>query len=162
MTEYVRLTKELTFGREVRSFSYRELVVFFDTPRALQKVTPTLLISALPFANYVIFPLAYYFPRTFLCHHYYNLEQKIDYELQDHTKRLSYYKPTLRHLQYDLYKLKDPTLHGNFEKVLTKLGSGVHPSPDEILDIKTAFIDYPFGLRELRYTHLVCSMLFRN
>ena len=45
-------------GRGVHSLSLKDIDNFYRMPREMLRVAPVLLISALPFANYVIFPLA--------------------------------------------------------------------------------------------------------
>jgi LETM1-like protein len=46
-------------GKGIRALTRKEMELFQQMPRDLMKVGPVLLISALPFANYVVFPLAY-------------------------------------------------------------------------------------------------------
>lgn len=41
-----------------RALTRKEIELYYQMPRDMLKIAPVLLISALPFANYVIFPLA--------------------------------------------------------------------------------------------------------
>jgi hypothetical protein len=153
--EYMRISKELTFGRSARSLSFKELVIYYETPKSLWKVSPTLLISVLPFANYVIFPLAYAFPKHLLSHHFWTLEQKVNFQLESHTKRLQSFKPVMRHLQNKQSHIKDAEQQHDFNTVLEKLGSGQHPSIEEVISIKEVFQSgHPCSMEALRSKHL--------
>lgn len=45
-------------GLGISSLAYKEVDIFYRMPKEMMRVAPVLLISALPFANYVIFPIA--------------------------------------------------------------------------------------------------------
>ena len=45
-------------GSGIHSLGYKDVETFYRMPREMLRVAPVLLISALPFANYVVFPLA--------------------------------------------------------------------------------------------------------
>lgn len=47
-----------TSSNGLKALTRKELELYYQMPRDMMKVAPVLLISALPFANYVIFPLA--------------------------------------------------------------------------------------------------------
>lgn len=42
----------------LRALTRKELEVYYQMPKDMFRVAPVLVISALPFANYVVFPLA--------------------------------------------------------------------------------------------------------
>jgi hypothetical protein len=42
----------------LKALTRKEMELFYQVPKDMMRVAPVLLISALPFANYVIFPLA--------------------------------------------------------------------------------------------------------
>lgn len=42
----------------IRALTRKEMETFQQVPKDMMKVAPVMLISALPFANYVVFPLA--------------------------------------------------------------------------------------------------------
>lgn len=44
--------------RGLRALTRKEMELHLQMPKDMMKVAPVLLISALPFANYVVFPLA--------------------------------------------------------------------------------------------------------
>lgn len=142
----------------VRNLSYKELVVYNEIPKALIKVGPTLIISAIPMAQYVLFPIAYKFPKYFLSSHFYSIEQKVDFSLTDLTKRLHHSKPVFRYLQERIEEIEstenNPNMRGKCQEVFDLLGSGFHPTMDQILSIKHVFEMKPFGLRYLKGGHL--------
>ncbi|KAJ8932599.1 hypothetical protein NQ318_023381 [Aromia moschata] len=115
-------------------------------PKDMRKVAPVLLISALPFTNYIIFPLAYMFPRYLLCSHFYTLQQKSEFGLIALKQRLNHNRPVFRHLQSQLGFLKCHELHDAWSTVLGKLGSGLQPSPEEILRCKELFMKRAISL----------------
>lgn len=45
-------------GGGIQSLGYKDVDTFYRMPREMLRVAPVLLISSLPFANYVVFPLA--------------------------------------------------------------------------------------------------------
>lgn len=59
MKNYLKISRIVngsTLG--MRALTRKELELYYHMPRDMMKVAPVLLISALPFANYVVFPLA--------------------------------------------------------------------------------------------------------
>lgn len=129
----------------------------FTVPKALARVTPTLLISALPFANYIVFPLAYKYPKVFLSTHYWTLEQRVDFALEDHTKKLMYFKPVFRHLQNNLKSIEDEEIREKTKSIFYILGSGMHPPLDRLLLVSSIFRSRPYELTYLTSSHLVCN-----
>jgi len=82
LTDYVKVTrKTLSTNNGVRDLSTTELDVYYRMPKEIWRVAPTLLISALPFMNYVMFPLAYYFPKRLLSSHFWSLQQKSQFTI---------------------------------------------------------------------------------
>ena len=152
----MRISRDLSYGRQVHTLNYNELMVYFEIPKDLMKVGPVLLIAALPFANYVVFPLAYMFPKLMLSSHFWNLSQRINFQVQDHKRRLYYYRPVFRHLQSKLSLISNnDSLQTKCGNIFNKLGSGTHPDVEEILLVKQLFIDKPYALENLSSRHLV-------
>jgi len=177
LLEYFRISGELALGKTVRELSYNELLIYFQLPRDLIKVGPFIIISAAPFANYVTFPVAYMFPRQILSPHFWTIEQKINFALIDHRKRLRSYRPTFRHIQAKLdsvpetyviddndgsgIKKLDSQKEGDIiqlrkkcRAIFGKLGSGLHPTVEEILEVKFAFTKKPYGMLHLSSRHM--------
>lgn len=59
MKKYLKITRIAngsTLG--MRALTRKELELYYQMPREMMKIAPVLLVSALPFANYVVFPIA--------------------------------------------------------------------------------------------------------
>lgn len=157
MKKLVKITKIVyTNANDLRCLTRKEIELYYQMPRDMKKVAPVLLISALPFANYVIFPLAYMYPRTLLTSHFWSIQQKVEFAQQDLRQRLHHNRRVFRCMQAKLDVLKkaqDPQ-HEKFSYILGLLGSGLHPTSDEILDVKDLFARTPFQLRYLSSVHL--------
>lgn len=157
MKKLVKVTKIVyTHNNDLRCLTRKEIELYYQMPRDMKKVAPVLLISALPFANYVIFPLAYMYPRTLLTSHFWSIQQKADFAQQDLKQRLLYNRRVFRCMQAKLQILKhmkDPQ-YEKFSYILGLLGSGLHPTYEEILGVKDLFARPPFHLRHLSSVHL--------
>lgn len=152
----MKISKDLTFNRPVTDISYKELSIYMQTPKDLRKMTPFLLITSIPFAQYVTLPLAFMFPKYILSSHYWSIEQRTRFSIQDHTKKLYYYRPVFRHLQKKLYSFGGKNvLYDKCYKVFAKLGSGTHPTVEEIHELTPLFTAEPYGLDFLTHSHLV-------
>lgn len=152
----MRISRELSSGKKVKDLSYKQLLIYFAFPKDLRKVGPTLLVASLPFANYIVFPVAYLFPKHFLSSHFWNLQQKIDFQLEEHTKKITNNRSVFRHLQAKLDEVPyNNDHHNNVKLIFDKLGSGLYASPQEILNVSSFFTGQPFGLNHLCNSHLV-------
>lgn len=59
MKKYLKIHNIVNSSEKgVRALTRKEMEMYQQMPKDMMKVAPVLLISALPFANYVIFPLA--------------------------------------------------------------------------------------------------------
>ncbi|CAK9813207.1 LETM1 domain-containing protein 1 [Anthophora plagiata] len=138
----------------VDTLTAEELRLTCTIPKDLVKICPVLLISAVPFTNYVIFPLAYYFPRHLLTSHYWTLQQRLDFMLLDHKKRLKHNRPLFRCMQAELRNIKNQTLHLKWNGIIARLGSGTHPHVNDIIACTELFADQPFSLNSLKRKHI--------
>jgi len=150
MKEFVSIRRA---GSALHTLSRKQLDIFYRMPREMKKVAPVLLISALPFANYVVFPVAYYFPKHFLSSHFWSLQQRFDFALEDHIKSLRYFRPNFRSMQQRISSVQDEKLRAAMNLILSKLASGVHPSVKEILEVQKLFKEEPFHLNSLHVQH---------
>ncbi|XP_012269064.2 LETM1 domain-containing protein 1 isoform X1 [Athalia rosae] len=138
----------------IDKLSTQELQLLYQMPKDIMKLTPFLLTAALPFANYVVFPIGYYFPRIFLTSQYWDLQQRLDFALIDHKNRLKHNKPLLRCVQASLSKIEDQCLKNKWNEVIATLGGGRHPAPEEIVDCKELFQGPPYSLKALGRRHV--------
>jgi hypothetical protein len=142
-------------------------------PKDMLKVSPVLIIAALPFMNYVIFPLAwvlhsnanlliintvifsFMYPRHLLTSHFWSIQQRVEFQELFLKERTSYNKKIFRKLQENLNSTTQSPYHKEFNYVLGLLGSGTHPTAEEILTVKEVFNEPPFALKYLSSSHLV-------
>lgn len=157
---YARISMDIRQGKSFRDLTSEEIDKYYSMPKEMIRVAPVLFISVLPFANYIIFPLAYMFPRQLLSSHFWSLQQKLDFALILHKQRLHRYRPVFRHLQLKVDSIAEDNLRKNCSAIFSKLGSGIHPKTQEILHIKQLFVDQPFGLKNLSFNHTMalCQM----
>ncbi|CAB3389104.1 Hypothetical predicted protein [Cloeon dipterum] len=131
-----------------------ELELHFQMPKDMVRVAPVLLISALPFANYVIFPLAYMFPRHLLSRHFWSLQQRVDFAAIALRKRLYNQRPILRCLQVRLGDLEEGKLRDQWANILGLLGSGAHPNLQQIQQVSGLFAEtQAFGMAGIWANH---------
>lgn len=154
--EYFRISRELSYGKPIRNFNYNELMILFNTPKDMVRVGPVLLLSVAPLAQYIIFPMAYVLPKYMLSSHFWSIQQRIQFQVSDHKNKLYYYRPVFRHLQSKLSIVsQENDLQHNCRQIFAKLGSGTHPSVEQLLQVKQLFVEKPYGLPFLTSRHLV-------
>ncbi|CAL7933939.1 unnamed protein product [Xylocopa violacea] len=151
--QYIGILKKQNIDG-IGNLTVDELQLTYTMPRDLKKICPVLLISAIPFTNYIIFPLAYYFPRHLLTSHYWTLQQKLDFMLVDQKKRLKHNRPLFRCMQAELHNIKNSTLQIKWSGIIACLGSGTHPNMNDILACSELFVGQPFSLNSLKRKHL--------
>lgn len=139
----------------IESLTREELQLMHTMPRDLKKLSPLFLLSAIPFTNYIIFPLALYFPRYLLTSHFWTLQQKLDFMLYDHKRRLRHNRPLFRCMQAELKSIGDQTLKIKWRDAIACLGSGTHPTTKGIIVCSALFSGSPYSLRALRRKHIV-------
>lgn len=137
----------------LRSLTRKELELYYQMPKDMMKVGPVLLASALPFTNYVILPMVYMFPRMFLTTHFWTLQQRLNFQEDVLRDRISYNRKVFRCMQAKLDKLKALD-YQRLGHILGLLGSGLHPTSEEIIEIKDIFEQPPFDLDSLTAKHL--------
>lgn len=138
----------------IKALTRQELELHKKMPSDMMVIAPVLLISALPFANYVIFPLAYMYPRHLLTSHFWSLQQRIEFKELFLKKRTSANRKIFRHLQSKLEATRDSGYYKTFNYVLGLLGSGTHPSAEEILSVREIFNDSPYHIDTLANSHV--------
>ncbi|CAN8003536.1 unnamed protein product [Ixodes pacificus] len=149
--EYMRISQELRYGKSVRELSRKELELYFQIPRDIIKVAPVLFVIALPATNFFMFPLIYLFPKQLLTWHFWSLEQRVDFSVATQRKKVSNYLPVFRYMQANVPKGEEGQ---KLLRIFHKLGSGTHPTVEDILDAKQYFIDKPLALSKLSRKHL--------
>ncbi|XP_020282260.1 LETM1 domain-containing protein 1 isoform X2 [Pseudomyrmex gracilis] len=136
------------------SLTREELQLMHTMPQDLRKLSPLFLLSAIPFTNYIIFPLAIYFPRYLLSSHYWTLQQKLEFMLLDHKKRLKHNRSLFRCMQAELKSIKNQALKIKWRDAIACLGSGTHPTTKNIIACSELFSGPPYSLNSLKRKHL--------
>ncbi|XP_049885333.1 LETM1 domain-containing protein 1 [Pectinophora gossypiella] len=151
---YISLRIKITKDKGFSKMSRKDIELFQKMPSDMLRIAPVLVLSAIPFGNYVIFPLAFLRPKTLLCSHFWSIQQRVDFSRQDLTERLRNNKPVFRALQAKLDMIQDSGLKEKWSRILALLGSGVHPTPNDILECKDLFTKEPYQLNNLTYSHM--------
>lgn len=99
------------------------------------------------------------YPRYFLTHHFWTLQQRSEFAVINLRDRLLYNRNVFRDLQSKLEQVKNDDQYEQWSSILGKLGSGLHPTIDEILSVEKLFTEPPYNTKSLNYTHVVsCSL----
>ncbi|XP_011868765.1 PREDICTED: LETM1 domain-containing protein 1 isoform X2 [Vollenhovia emeryi] len=138
----------------VESLTREELQLVHTMPKDLWKLSPLFLLSAVPFTNYVIFPLALYFPRYLLTSHFWTLQQKLEFMLSGHKARLKHNRSLFRCMQAELKGIKNEALRIKWRDAIACLGSGTHPTTKNIVVCSKLFSGPPYSLGNLKRKHL--------
>lgn len=156
MKSYLKCSKIVNnTTKGLSALTRKEIELYYQMPKDMMRVAPVLLISALPFANYVIFPLAFYFPRKLLTSHFWSLEQKVNFQQLTIKERISHNRRIFRFLQAKRDQIKEKPHYLELKQVLAHLGSGTHPTPQEIIAVMEVFARPPYHLNFLTSAHLV-------
>lgn len=96
------------------------------------------------------------YPRIFLTSHFWSIQQKSEFNQYYLKQRLQNNIKVFRCIQAKLELVKDDHLHyPKWKHILGLLGSGLHPTTDEIIFIKDIFIKPPYNIDSLTQRHLV-------
>jgi hypothetical protein len=157
LRDYFRIVRMLNTPQRDRfkNLTRREIELYHQMPKDMLKLAPVLILSTLPLANYVIFPIAYFFPRTFLSRHFWNLQQKSEFNVSDLKDRLLHNRPLFRCVQAQLDKLERHKRYAEWASLLGMIGSGVQPHVEQILRCKELFMCEPYHLIYLKRRHVV-------
>lgn len=160
---YVDLKKYLTIKKKetlhgCENLSREELHLNYSMPRDLAKITPVLLVLAVPFTNYILFPMAYFFPKKILTSHYWTPEQRDQFTSIDHKARRKHMERIFTSLQQEGHVIESDT-KDHWEELTKTLTNKRDPSPDAVLACKPLFSDGPFSLQCIKRPHLVIKLL---
>ncbi|CAG0878839.1 unnamed protein product [Darwinula stevensoni] len=148
------LTKPATSGGYYK-MNRRESELCYQMPKHMLKMGPILILTALPFVSYGLFPLVVKYPRAFLTPHFWSVQQRIEFALKSHRKKLQFYQPVLLHLQALSEHMEHGSMKNECSKVISKLVYGVHPTIPDLLRIQGAFSEQgPFHLSHLNSAHI--------
>lgn len=148
--------------KTIANLSRQEIELYDKLPKDMLKLAPVLFFSALPFANYVIFPLIYFFPKQLLSSHFWTLQQKNEFHRAFLNDRTKHNIP----IMLQLYKsIEDQRDDKNFELLRTFL-KGVEnekkPTASQILELRSFFSGRPYNLSYLREKHIKHLLSLHN
>lgn len=95
------------------------------------------------------------YPRYFLTHHFWTLQQRSEFAVMDLRDRLLHNRSIFRQLQSHLKQVKNDEHYDRWKQILGKLGSGLHPTVEEIISVEKLFSEPPYKTTSLSYTHVV-------
>ncbi|XP_017772822.1 PREDICTED: LETM1 domain-containing protein 1 [Nicrophorus vespilloides] len=150
--QFVKIIKIMNApGNSISTLTRREIELYNKMPRDMLKIAPVLIISALPFANYVIFPLALMFPKHLLTHHFWNKDQKQEF-------RMIYLQRQLR-LNYVIYQdlmnqLETRKKFYHVAHIFEEMEKGRPIDVRDLILCKQEFMEKPFHLIYLRHSHI--------
>ncbi|XP_059055254.1 LETM1 domain-containing protein 1 [Achroia grisella] len=150
---YISLRIRISRDQGFANMSRQEIELYQKMPSDMWRIAPVLILSAIPFGNYIIFPLAFLKPKSLLCSHFWSIQQRLEFSMQDLTERLKNNKPVFRALQAKLDMIPNNEIKEKWRRVLALLGSGVHPTPNDVLECKELFVKEPYQLESLPYAH---------
>ncbi|XP_075991145.1 LETM1 domain-containing protein 1 [Anticarsia gemmatalis] len=153
LKKYISLRIKMTRDQGFMNMTRQDIELYQRMPSDMWRIAPVLILSAIPFGNYIIFPLAFFSPRKLLCSHFWSIQQKAEFTTQDLIERLRYNKPVFRALQAKVHAIPNGELKYRWKKVIALLGSGVHPKTEDILDCIELFASGPYQLSSLTYAH---------
>lgn len=143
----------------LKTLNRQEVELYMQLPRDMVKVSFAVILTSLPFVGYAVYPLIFGFPRVFLTHHFWNSQQKVEFQQYYMNCRLNYAKPVFRLLQSKLQLVKGDPQAALLDNMLGLLGSGFHPTVNHILEIKDIFSKEPFQYHSLNMNHIVSIIL---
>jgi len=153
--DYVKLLVRLSLPSvKLNEQTYRNLQLYHYMPWDMLRVSPMLIISAIPFGQNVAIPVSFFFPRHLLSYHFWTLQQRREFSAIKLRKRLFNARPVFRYLQSHIYTIKEPDDREKFQRVFFKLGSGIHPTTKEIIELLPTFRDKTYHLNAIYSAHV--------
>lgn len=95
------------------------------------------------------------FPRQLLSSHFWSIQQRFEFYVNILEQRLRYNLPVFRYLQAKLSTIKLQKDYDRLKHILGLLGSGLHPSSEEVIAVRDIFEKAPYDLFSLPRSHLV-------
>ncbi|KAK3578073.1 hypothetical protein CHS0354_032724 [Potamilus streckersoni] len=150
---YYNISSEIWRGKELHSFSWKDLELYLMMPQQILKIPFLLVLSAMPGGAFV-FPLVYFFPRHMLTSHFWTDSQRQEFNQYYHRHRVSHFSHVLDHMHRQLRYIDSPTDHQKVDTILNKVEHATQPSTEEILQIKPLFESFPFHVERLSIAYV--------
>lgn len=132
----------------------QEIQLAYTMPKDLKKILPVILISLIPFSNYIIMPSVFLFPRQLLTHHFWTPEQKASFMIYFHKKRFKHSRPLFYCMESKINYINNELLKIKWNGIIACLGSGEHPTIQNVISCITLFKSSPYSMNTLEHKHM--------
>lgn len=165
--DYLTVTRDMWSGRELHTFSRRELEIYQELPKDMLKIVSLLLLASIPFVGNLFVIIGYMYPRTLFTHHLWNDKQKVEFGQHLHARKLSHYHNVLEHMDKQVQRHTHGKIQDHFSRILDKLQNSSHPTTEELLWVKHQFESFPFSIEVLptvyfRHLAAICDFTKRR
>ena len=148
---YNALASSPDWQTAAKSLTRKQLELYLTLPPELRRVAPVLVVSALPFAQNVVFPVALMYPKLLLSSHFWSDQTKAEVREALITKRHSHYASVFKRL----IALDRKSRIVPCRICIRQMINGSHPSTAEIMAMAPAFKSTErFSLRNLSTNHV--------
>lgn len=94
------------------------------------------------------------YPRHLLTSHFWSIQQRAEFQELFLKERTSYNRKIFRQLQSKLEETRETGYFRTWNYVLGLLGSGTHPTSEEVLSVQEIFHESPYHINSLSSSHL--------
>lgn len=154
---YLKLKKNTQDPKFVESMKWNEINIVRETPRDWKAVAPVMIIASFPFLNYIILPLAYFYPQKLLCRQFWTQKQKLQFGEARYNKKILLHDTILNDLkkQIDTKLSSKDNVAKNFSlDLIEKVQSGKRVDFNQVTELKPILYKPDFNLNCLTENHL--------
>lgn len=130
----------------------------FDDASCVSEITHTIDTNTHQLPSTFFHSHSYMYPRKLLTRHFWTLQQRSEFAVLNLQDRISYNLKVFRFLQSKLSQVKNDVNYEKWRHALGLVGSGTHPTSEELISVKDLFAAPPYKTSSLSYRHVV-SML---
>ncbi|XP_050525025.1 LETM1 domain-containing protein 1 [Daktulosphaira vitifoliae] len=149
------------FTSGLSSLTYEELEMKYRLPMQLLRLTPILIFWPIPFTNFLLFPLAFIFPKYLLSEHFWSEEQLKQFWTHDQKKCYEQNVRIFEHLSLMAEECSDDMLLKWFRVIECLAAGGVSPI-DDIQYAIPVFSMFPYRFSTLPRQHITVLLKLYN
>jgi len=154
IVKVAEMATELHYKPHYHLYKRKDLEAYLELPKDIKRVTPLLCIFPVPGGALICLPLASYFPRQFLSRHFWTEDQRQEFSLIAHKKRISYYRTLLRKLKRCVLRKAAPGETRDAVIALVEdVEKGGTPTLEQLLSVEKFFLSYPLDLEYFSRSH---------
>jgi len=152
---YGTLSASRNYQAMAATLSAKQLGLYLSLPAELRRVGPVLVVSALPMAQNVVFPLALMFPKILLSKHFWDEKLRLEVMADNIRTRHSYYTLIFKRMVSLQKATRGPAAIATLplRKCLGKLANGKHPTSNDII-VMAPWFSSECALNKLPHYHL--------